>query len=78
MKTRISLLTVLLLLVFTGLVEGQINYGSNEQVGKYADVNGIKVYYESYGAGEPLLLLHGNSGSIENFLKLFDRVRGRA
>lgn len=68
MKTRISLLTVLLLLVFTGLVEGQINYGSNEQVGKYADVNGIKVYYESYGAGEPLLLLHGNSGSIENFL----------
>ena len=48
--------------------KGQINFGSNKQVGKYANVNDIKVYYEIYGAGEPLLLLHGNSGSIESFL----------
>jgi pimeloyl-ACP methyl ester carboxylesterase len=25
----------------------------------YADVNGLRVYYETYGAGEPVLLLHG-------------------
>jgi pimeloyl-ACP methyl ester carboxylesterase len=67
MKTRISLLTVLLMLVFTASAECQINYGSNEQAGKYADLNGIKVYYEVYGAGEPLLLLHGNGGSIASF-----------
>src|SRR5712692_7405595 len=68
MKTLISSVTTFLLLLFTTAAECQINYGSNEQVGKYADVNGIKVYYEIYGAGEPLLLLHGNGGSIENFL----------
>ncbi len=68
MKTLISSVTTFLLLLFTTAAECQINYGSNEQVGKYADVNAIKVYYEIYGAGEPLLLLHGNGGSIENFL----------
>jgi pimeloyl-ACP methyl ester carboxylesterase len=68
MKTPISFVTILLLLLFTTAAECQINYGSNKQVGKYANVNDIKVYYEIYGAGEPLLLLHGNSGSIENFL----------
>jgi pimeloyl-ACP methyl ester carboxylesterase len=26
------------------------------------------MYYETYGAGEPLLLIHGNGGSINNFL----------
>jgi pimeloyl-ACP methyl ester carboxylesterase len=68
MKTPIGSVAILLLLLFTPAAECQINYGSNPQAGKYADVNGIKVYYEVYGAGEPLLLLHGNSGSIENFV----------
>jgi pimeloyl-ACP methyl ester carboxylesterase len=45
------------------------NYGSNKPVGKYCNVNGIKVYYETYGAGEPLLLLHGNGQSIVDFTK---------
>src|SRR5665213_180000 len=26
------------------------------------------MYYEVYGAGEPLLLVHGNGGSISNFM----------
>ena len=66
MRTRISFVTILLLL-FTTAAECQINYGSNKEVGKYIDVNDIKVYYEGYGAGEPVLLLHGNGGSIQNF-----------
>jgi len=68
MITSRSFVTIVLLLLFIPPAECQIKYGSNAQVGKYADVNGIKVYYEIYGAGEPLLLLHGNSGSIENFV----------
>jgi pimeloyl-ACP methyl ester carboxylesterase len=43
-------------------------FGKNEVVGKYLDVNGIKMYYEIYGQGEPLLMIHGNSGSINNFM----------
>jgi pimeloyl-ACP methyl ester carboxylesterase len=42
-------------------------YGDNDATGKYTTVNGIKIYYEEYGKGEPLLLLHGNSVSINSF-----------
>jgi pimeloyl-ACP methyl ester carboxylesterase len=35
--------------------------------GQYADVNGIKLYYEVYGTGQPLILLHGGLGAIEMF-----------
>jgi pimeloyl-ACP methyl ester carboxylesterase len=45
----------------------QIDYGSNSQAGKYIEVNDIKIYYEIYGEGEPLMLFHGNGGSIEGF-----------
>ena len=38
-----------------------------DTIGKYALVNGINIYYEEYGNGEPLLLLHGNSQSIQAF-----------
>ena len=33
----------------------------------YAAVNGLNMYYEIHGAGEPLLLLHGGVGGIEMF-----------
>src|SRR5688572_17084539 len=41
-----------------------IKYGSNN--GKYQTIQGIKIYYEEYGGGMPLLLLHQGLGSIEN------------
>ncbi|MBB6462635.1 alpha/beta fold hydrolase [Flammeovirga kamogawensis] len=42
-------------------------YGYNKKNGKFADVNGVKLYYETYGEGEPLLLIHGNSQSIKSY-----------
>jgi pimeloyl-ACP methyl ester carboxylesterase len=36
-------------------------------IGEYADVNGINLYYETYGSGRPLILLHGGLGSGEMF-----------
>lgn len=44
-----------------------INYGSNKDVGKYYNIRGIKIYCEIYGQGKPLLLIHGNGGSIQSF-----------
>lgn len=41
-----------------------IEYGSNN--GKYVTIHDTKIYYEEYGKGVPLLLLHQGLGSIEN------------
>ena len=35
--------------------------------GAYAEVNGINLYYETHGAGWPMILLHGGLGSGEMF-----------
>ncbi len=45
----------------------KIDYGNNKAVGKYYDVRGIKMYCEIYGEGKPLLLIHGNGGSMNAF-----------
>ena len=43
--------------------------------GNYAAVNGIKMYYEIHGEGNPLVLIHGGGSTIEttfgNILPLF-------
>jgi pimeloyl-ACP methyl ester carboxylesterase len=41
--------------------------GKANGAGRYADVNGIKLYYETRGTGRPLILLHGGLGAIEMF-----------
>lgn len=60
-----NVLSVLFLFFLSLIVHAQeIHYGDNASAGGYVTVNGIKMYYEIYGSGQPLLLLHGNSGSI--------------
>jgi pimeloyl-ACP methyl ester carboxylesterase len=46
-----------------------IPYGSNPAAGRYLSVEGdAKLYYEVYGEGSPLLLLHGDAlGYIDEF-----------
>ena len=41
-----------------------IPYGNNKETGHFISVNGVKIYYEVYGAGAPLVLIHGNGGDI--------------
>jgi pimeloyl-ACP methyl ester carboxylesterase len=52
-------------LAFTLATNAQ-QYGNNATAGHYLNTRGIRLYYESYGQGEPLLLFHGNGGSIAN------------
>ncbi len=47
------------------VTQAQIPYGSNKAVGKRIQVGDISMYYEIYGNGEPLILLHGGFGSSE-------------
>lgn len=44
-------------------------YGKNKAIGKYYNIRGFKMYVETYGQGKPLLFIHGNGGSINNFTK---------
>jgi pimeloyl-ACP methyl ester carboxylesterase len=36
----------------------------SQTAGKYADVNGLKMYYEIHGEGFPLVLIHGGGSDI--------------
>jgi pimeloyl-ACP methyl ester carboxylesterase len=46
---------------------GAFPYGNNPAAGKYYDIRGFSMYCEIYGEGQPLLIIHGNGGSISNF-----------
>ena len=39
-------------------------YGSNPSAGAFFEHDGVRLYYEVYGDGQPLLLIHGNGASI--------------
>jgi pimeloyl-ACP methyl ester carboxylesterase len=43
---------------------------TNNPTGNYASVNGINLYYEIYGTGKPLIMLHGGFGTFEMFATL--------
>jgi pimeloyl-ACP methyl ester carboxylesterase len=45
-----------------------VPYGTNKAAGKYYEIRGFKMYAETYGQGKPLLIIHGNGGSIANFV----------
>ena len=36
-----------------------IPYGNNPGAGHYINIDGTKLYYEIYGKGKPLVMLHG-------------------
>jgi len=39
-------------------------YDNNPAAGHYVTIDGAKIYYEDYGSGAPLIVLHGNGGSL--------------
>lgn len=41
---------------------------ANPPVGKFIDVDGVRLHYVEHGDGEPLVLLHGNDSMVEDFL----------
>jgi pimeloyl-ACP methyl ester carboxylesterase len=53
----------------------KIPYGENPEVGRYFTSGDAKLYYEIYGKGEPLLLLHGGVyGYIDEFSSLIPKL----
>ena len=58
---KIFLLSAICILLAVNLFsqENQKNPAENATTSGYAPVNGLKTYYEVYGEGKPLILLHG-------------------
>lgn len=42
--------------------------------GNYAFVNGLNIYYEIHGSGEPLILLHGGVSAGEVFDPILSKL----
>jgi pimeloyl-ACP methyl ester carboxylesterase len=49
---------------------------NTEPASGYAPVNGLEMYYEIHGEGEPLLLLHGGVAASETFAPLLPELTG--
>ena len=80
-------LLIVLVVIWGGLLGSQCCAQEQATVepqrteGHFAEVNGIRMYYETYGEGEPLILLHGFFGSgatwksyIDEFAKHFKLI----
>jgi len=67
---KIFLLLVLFSIAKSTFPQGKIDYGNNNPAGKYYKVRGINIYTEQYGSGKPLLLIHGNGGSIHSMASI--------
>lgn len=79
MLNRILPVALALALAPTGVTAQQsaVRYGSNPAVGKTFVHDGVALYYEVYGAGEPLLLVHGNGGHIGHLSAQIEHFRKR-
>lgn len=66
-----TILTILFTLCFFAIGFSQnIQYGNNSSAGRYIPIRGIRYYTETYGKGKPLVLLHGNGGSIASMTSI--------
>jgi pimeloyl-ACP methyl ester carboxylesterase len=73
---KINIITVLVLIMHQAIMAQPLQispfdttmYGRNNKAGNYISVRGLNIYYEIYGDGDPLLMIHGNGGSIKSFV----------
>jgi pimeloyl-ACP methyl ester carboxylesterase len=70
MKTTTLKLQTILTGIFAAMALTTATIGQETPKTGYADINGLKYYYEITGKGEPLLLLHGGLFSIDMYVEL--------
>lgn len=64
-----KIISFIILFVSTISFAQVYDFGKNPKAGKILHLKDSDIYYEVYGKGEPLFLLHGNGGSIDAFSK---------
>jgi pimeloyl-ACP methyl ester carboxylesterase len=80
-------LPILLFVILLAWVQGRreasadekaVPYGNNPSAGHYLQVGDAKIYYEVYGSGHPLVLLHGGLfGYIDEYAGLIPELSRR-
>lgn len=63
-----ALATAIFSFIYIPLVSAQEKPAADRS--GYAPVNGLELYYEIHGSGEPLILLHGGLGAIDMFASM--------
>lgn len=53
-------------------VINKIPYGANAEAGHYAKSNDARIYYETYGKGQPIVILHG--GILGSTIEMADFI----
>lgn len=76
-KILLSMFTLLCLNAFsqkeTSASVNQVPYGNNSKAGHYVQSGDAKIYYEIYGNGQPIVILHGGIvGSIDEMHQFID------
>ena len=75
MKRFRHIAIILFLIIATTAFSQEKNYGNNASAGHYFDVGDCKLYYEIYGQGEPIVLLHGGVyGYIDEFEPFIEKL----
>jgi pimeloyl-ACP methyl ester carboxylesterase len=75
----VKIILIILSASFFGLkAQNQpIPYGNNPKAGNYFTHQGVKIYYEIYGEGKPLVILHGSGGSIRSRSNFYPEFSSR-
>lgn len=59
-------------------VVNKIPYGNNPKAGNYVQANDAKIYYEVYGKGQPVVLLHGGLfGATVEFSDIINKLKNK-
>lgn len=62
----------------TSEVFNSIPYGDNLEAGKYVQAEDAKIYYEVYGKGQPIVILHGGGlGSTIEMAEFIDSLKSK-
>ncbi|MBO9702902.1 MAG: alpha/beta hydrolase [Sporocytophaga sp.] len=70
----VYIIGIVLLLISCSVRKNETNEGASSKIASvdsiipktgYSEVNGLKMYYEIYGEGEPLVLIHGGGSTIQ-------------
>src|SRR5688572_10825600 len=73
-NSRMEGIMVRLVCIAVALLVSVTAMAQTKPVGKYAEVNGMRMYYETSGSGDPLIVLHGAYMNIPTMGEIVPRL----